>query len=145
MNQNDWITVEQTPLEAVAEMMRGRLQAEGIEAVLRGNRASSTAGVVSELNLSWANPLGGVEVRVHRADEARAREILAHDERDEADRAEARLRVTPLWVQVWGAAFAAGTLFYAASALSNRVEIGVGAALLGFGLVLWLGRRGGKI
>ena len=141
---DDWVTVEQTPLETTAEMMRGRLLAEGVEAVLRGNRASSTAGVVSELNLSWANPLGGIEVRVRAEDAARAREILAHDERDEADRAQARLHKTPLWVQLWGAAFAAGTLFYSALALSSSSAGAAGVALLGFGLVLWLGRRSNR-
>ena len=142
MNQSqDWITVERAQLEVVAEMMRGRLQAEGIESTLRGNRASGTAGAISELNLSWENPLGGVEVRVAPEDAERARQILARDERPSEDRIAAQLRQTPLWVQLWGAAFGAGTFFYTAWALSESWLLGMGAALVGFGLILWWGRR----
>ena len=68
MVKDNWVTVEQAPLEAVAEMMRGRLEAEGIEAVLRGNRVAGAAGIVNEFNISWSNPLGGVEVRVRPED-----------------------------------------------------------------------------
>ena len=85
MIQDNWTTVAHAQLEAVAQMMLGRLEAEGIEAVTRGNRVAGAAGIVNEFNISWNNPLGGIEVRVRPEDVARAREILAVDEREEAD------------------------------------------------------------
>ncbi len=52
MLHDEWVTVEQAPIEVVAEMMRGRLEAEGIEAILRGNLAASTVGAPNRLNTS---------------------------------------------------------------------------------------------
>ncbi len=93
---DDWVTVGHSPLEAIAEMMCSRLEAEGIDAVLRGNKASGTAGVINELNITWNNPLGGVEVRVHESDAETARGILAQrdDEEETEERTEKR-RVPP--------------------------------------------------
>ena len=143
MSEVDWVTVEQTPLEAVAEMMRARLEVEGVEAVLRGNRASSAAGVVNELNLSWSNPLGGVEVRVHRADAQRAREILAVDERPIQEQLERR--ETPFWIQLLGALAAGNFGYYLGFALTDNATTGAVCALIGFGAALALARRiGGR-
>lgn len=78
--KDEWETVAREPVEAFAIIKRDLLQSEGIEAVLRGNKASGAAGAVNELNVSWGNPLGGIEVRVHRDDAPEAREILeAHE------------------------------------------------------------------
>ena len=125
MIQDNWTTVAHAQLEAVAQMMRGRLQAEGIEAVLRGNRAAGAAGVVNELNISWNNPLGGVEVRVRPENAERARAILAVDERSRADRA--RTAPTPWPVRAAGASLVAATVFYLVEALGENW----GAALIG--------------
>lgn len=73
---DDWKTVARETTETLALLKRDYLQGAGIPAVLRGNKASSTAGAINELNISWDNPLSGVEVRVHKNDALLAREIL---------------------------------------------------------------------
>jgi hypothetical protein len=93
---DDWVTVGHSRLEAIAEMMRSRLEVEGIDAVLRGNKASGTAGVINELNISWDNPLGGVEVRVHESDAEKAREILAETQLDEDEVEESAVVADPV-------------------------------------------------
>ena len=70
----DSVVVAREATELAAEVVRGRLVADGIESWLTGAAASSTAGAINELNLSWNNPLGGVEVRVRPED---AEEALA--------------------------------------------------------------------
>ena len=134
MIEDNWVTVEQAPLEAVAEMMRGRLEAEGIEAVLRGNRVAGAAGIVNEFNISWQNPLGGVEVRVRPDDVPRAREILAIDGRSSADKT--RARQTPWGIRAAGASLVAGVIYYLVEALSASMSAGVAAAVAGFVVVM---------
>jgi hypothetical protein len=136
MPHDNWITVERAPIEAVAQMMLSRLETEGIEAVLRGNHAAATAGAINELNLSWNNPLGGVEVRVRGEDVERAREILAQRDDEEQPR-----RTTPLWIQILAALFVSQTAFVAGAGISGNAAWGVGAALVAFGAILALGRR----
>ncbi len=142
MIQDHWTTVAHAQLEAIAEMMRGRLEAEGIEAVLRGNRVAGAAGVVNELNISWSNPLGGIEVRVRPEDVERAKEILAVDERA-ADEPRRRLE-TPWWAQALGAWYGAvAGLMVAGIFQPPGIWISVVAAIAGYALVLWIGRRRG--
>lgn len=136
MKQDEWITVERAPVEAVAHMMRSRLETEGIEAILRGNRAAATAGAINELNLSWNNPLGGVEVRVRPEDAARAREILAARDDDEAPR-----RQAPLWIQIGAALWVAATVFAAVIGLTSNLAAALGTAILSCGAILALGRH----
>ena len=69
------IARESTELEA--EILRGRLEADGIETFVRGAAVASTIGPVNEFNSSWSNPLGGIEIRVREEDETEARSILA--------------------------------------------------------------------
>lgn len=137
MVKDDWITVERAPIEATAQMMRSRLEIEGIDAVLRGNHAAGTAGAINELNLSWENPLGGGEVRVRSEDAARAREILAARVDDEP----APRRTAPLWIQIAAALLVAQTAFVTGAGLSGQAAWGAGAALVAFGAILALGRR----
>ena len=134
--KDDWETVGRAPIEAIAQMMLSRLESEGIEAILRGNLAAGTAGAVNELNLSWENPLGGVEVRVRGEDAARAREILAARDDDEAPR-----RMTPLWIQIFAALLVAQAAFAVGAGVSGRSEWGAGVAIVSFGAILALGRR----
>ena len=142
MIQDNWVTVERAPLEAVAEMMRGRLEAEGIAAVLRGNRVAGAAGIVNEFNISWENPLGGVEVRVRPDDAARAREILQVDERSSADKAQRR--PTPWWVQAVGAGAASGVVYYVVAALSESLAAAIVATLVSFALIMAWSLRAGR-
>ena len=139
MVKDNWVTVEQAPLEAVAEMMRGRLEAEGIEAVLRGNRVAGAAGIVNEFNISWSNPLGGVEVRVRPEDVEKAREILAVDERSSDDKAQRT--PTPWWVAAVGAAAIAGLVYYVVAALSESLVAALLAGLFSFTIAMMLGGR----
>jgi hypothetical protein len=74
MPETTCIAREATELQA--EILRGRLEADGIEAWLRGAGVASTAGAINDLNTSWANPLGGVEIWVHTSDADEARAIL---------------------------------------------------------------------
>lgn len=80
------VFVERFATELEAEILRGRLEADGIETWSRGAGAASTMGAINELNLSWDNPLGGVEVRVRPEDAAEAhavaREIYGRKERE---------------------------------------------------------------
>lgn len=135
--KDDWVTVERAPIEAVAQMMLSRLETEGIDAVLRGNHAAGTAGAVNELNLSWDNPLGGVEVRVRPEDAARAGEILAVRDADETP----PRRSTPFWIQIAAALLVAQTAFFAGAGIFGGGAWGAGAAVVAFGAVLALGRR----
>ncbi len=138
MLQDNWVTVEQAPLEAVAEMMRGRLEAEGIEAVLRGNRVAGAAGIVNEFNISWQNPLGGVEVRVRPDDVERAREILAVDERSSEERVQNELRSLS-WVQLCGMAVAVAVILYVFAGVTTGDQITAALiAAVGFALALAL-------
>lgn len=125
MKPDEWVTVERNSMEAVAEVIRGRLEAEGIEAVLRGNRISSCAGPVNEFNLSWDNPLGGVEVRVHKDDEAAARAILAEATKETPRRVNAPSSGIQLWVAA-GCGFTGFTVF---AALDLRLGILAGALI----------------
>ena len=139
MIQDNWTTVAHARLEAVAEMMRGRLDAEGIEAVLRGNRAAGAAGIVNELNISWDNPLGGIEVRVRPADAQRAREILAVDEREEADFKDRE--PMPWAVRATGAGAVAGLIGWIVAALSENYAAALVGAIAGFLAMIALGMR----
>ncbi len=139
MIEDNWVTVEQAPLEAVAEMMRGRLEAEGIEAVLRGNRVAGAAGIVNEFNISWKNPLGGVEVRVRPNDVERAKEILAVDQRSSEERAQPS--PTPWWVMAVGAGAVAGVVYWVMAAVSENLLVALVCALAAFAAMIMLGRR----
>lgn len=140
---DDWVTVGHSRLEAIAEMMRSRLEVEGIDAVLRGNKASGTAGVINELNISWDNPLGGVEVRVHERDAEAARKILAEIQTeiqtDEYNAEETALAVEPinqtvepvrssgmrLYFQVFSALLIGVWIFAAVTAWSQNPNMGL--------------------
>ena len=137
--KDNWVTVERAQLEVVAEMMRGRLEAEGVEAVLRGNAAAGAAGAINELNLSWSNPLGGVEVRVRPEDVARAREILAQDNTD--PREPKRRATTPWWAQLYGVALVASVVCSFLPVFTGAQALGLVAALLVLGAGLWAWRR----
>ena len=139
MIQDNLVTVAHAQLEAIAEMMRGRLEAEGIEAVTRGNRVAGAAGFVNEFNISWSNPLGGVEVRVRPEDVARAREILAVDEREEADFKDRE--PMPWAVRATGAGAVAGVVWWIVMALSENWVAAMMCALISFIVMLALGKR----
>ena len=139
MIQDNWTTVAHAQLEAIAEMMRGRLEAEGIDAVLRGNRVAGAAGIVNEFNISWNNPLGGVEVRVRPEDAPRAREILAVDEREEADFKDKD--PMPLAVRATGAGAVAGLVYWIVAALGENTLESLVCGALGFLMMMALGIR----
>ena len=139
MIQDNWTTVAHAQLEAIAEMMRGRLEAEGIEAITRGNRVAGAAGVVNELNISWNNPLGGVEVRVRPEDAERAREILAVDEREAADLKD---RAPMPWaVRATGAGAVAGVAYWIIAAVSENYVAAIIGAIVSFVVMIALGKR----
>ena len=139
MIQDNWTTVAHAQLEAVAEMMRGRLEAEGITAVTRGNRVAGAAGIVNEFNISWNNPLGGVEVRVQPEDVARAREILAVDEREEADFKDKE--PMPLAVRATGAGAVAGVTYWIVAAVSENFGAALVCGVVSFIVMMVLGMR----
>ena len=139
MIQDNWTTVAHAQLEAVAQMMRGRLEAEGIEAVLRDNRVAGTAGIINEFNTSWNNPLGGVEVRVRPEDAARAREILEVDEREEADFKDRE--PMPWAVRATGAGAVAGLTYWIVAALSDNYAAALVCGAIGFLAMMALGMR----
>lgn len=132
MKPDEWVTVERNSVEAVAELIRGRLEAEGIEAVLRGNRVSSCAGPINELNLSWDNPLGGVEVRVHKNDEAAALAILA----EAVEQTPRRVNAPSPGLQ-WCLALGCAVVAYIVLGAFN-FHLGIAAAVIVFvGLILF--------
>ena len=139
MIQDNLVTVAHAQLEAVAEMMRGRLEAEGIEAVLRGNRVAGAAGIVNEFNISWNNPLGGIEVRVRPEDAGRAREILAVDEREDADFKDRE--PMPWAVRATGAGAVAGVCYWIVAAVSENYLAAGFCGILSFFGMLALGIR----
>ena len=139
MIQDNWTTVAHAQLEAIAEMMRGRLEAEGIDAVLRGNRVAGAAGIVNEFNISWNNPLGGVEVRVRPEDAPRAREILAVDEREAADFKDKELM--PLAVRATGAGAVAGLVYWIVAAVSENCAVAIVCGFVSFFGMMALGIR----
>ena len=139
MIQDNLVTVAHAQLEAVAQMMLGRLEAEGIEAVTRGNRVAGAAGIVNEFNISWSNPLGGIEVRVRPEDEQRAREILAVDEREEADFKDKY--PMPWAVRATGAGAVAGVAYWVIAAVSENWLAGLIGAVLSFFVMMALGKR----
>ncbi len=139
MIQDNWTTIAHAQLEAVAEMMRGRLEAEGIEAVTRGNRVAGAAGIVNEFNISWSNPLGGIEVRVRPEDVARAREILAVDEREAADFKDRE--PMPWAVRATGAGAVAGLVYWVVAAVGENYWAALIGALASFLAMLALGMR----
>ena len=139
MIQDNWVTVEHAKLEAIAEMMRGRLEAEGVEAVLRGNRVAGAAGIVNEFNISWENPLGGVEVRVRPEDAGRAREILAVDQRSSAERA--HKTPTPWWIAATSAGAVAGLAYWIVAAVSENWLAALVCGVVSFVLMMALGAR----
>lgn len=75
MSTTVMIAREATELDA--QIIAGRLEADGIETFVNGAVLASTIGPVNEYNSSWSNPLGGVEIRVRTEDEAEARAIVA--------------------------------------------------------------------
>ena len=139
MIQDNLVTVAHAQLEAVAQMMLGRLEAEGIEANLRGNRVAGAAGIVNEFNISWNNPLGGVEVRVQPEDAARAREILAIDERETADFKDRE--PMPLAVRATGAGAVAGLTYWIVAAIDENYWAAVICAFVSFIVMMALGTR----
>jgi len=140
---DEWVTVGHSPLEAIAEMMRSRLEAEGIEAVLRGNKASGTAGVINELNISWNNPLGGVEVRVHESDAETAREILA--QKDEEEPEEARPVQPMVSALQWYVTYIIGfTIAFSVIGVTGNAYLALVLGLLGAGAVFYFARRSKK-
>ena len=139
MIQDNLVTVAHAQLEAIAEMMRGRLEAEGIDAVLRGNRVAGAAGIVNEFNISWGNPLGGVEVRVRPEDVARAREILAVDEREAADFKDQE--PMPWAVRATGAGAVAGVAYWIIAAVSENYLWALIGAVVSFCVIMALGTR----
>ena len=142
MIQDNWTTVAHAQLEAIAEMMRGRLEAEGIEAVLRGNRVAGTAGIVNEFNTSWNNPLGGIEVRVRPEDVESAREILAVDEREDADHKDKE--PMPWAVRATGAGAVAGLTYWIVAAVSENYGAAIVCGVISFLVMMTLGMRGQK-
>lgn len=139
MIQDNWTTVAHAQLEAIAEMMRGRLEAEGIEAVLRGNRVAGAAGIVNEFNISWSNPLGGIEVRVRPDDLERAREILAVDEREAADFKDKN--PMPWAVRAMGAGAVAGVAYWIVVAVSENYGAAIVCGVVSFIVMMALGMR----
>jgi hypothetical protein len=136
ISEDAWATVERLQHEWSAEITRGRLEAEGIPAVLRGNKAAGAMGAVNELNTSWSNPLGGVEVRVLREDVARAKEVLS-----QGDESPIPPRPTPQWIQWCVAFWIASLFFYSVVGLTDNISAGFISALAAFGALLWLGKR----
>jgi hypothetical protein len=139
---SEWVTVETAPTAPLAEIVRGRLQADGIESVLRGDRVASTAGPITELNTSWSNPLGGVEVRVRQEDATEARELLRALRDDDIEDQEPRKpSVARLIFQFIAALWVAGVGFYLGAGATGNTAVGAICALVVFvGLLVW-GRR----
>lgn len=68
---NTFITIATFQYSSEAQIIKGRLEADGIEVFLADNYTIDTDPLVS-------NAIGGVKLRVHAEDEAKAKEILKH-------------------------------------------------------------------
>lgn len=85
---------EFSPLKA--NIMRTRLEADGIECFLKGETMASVIGSASYASGSWNHPEGNIALQVSEYDAERAREILREIEaapRDEED--EQWMKTTP--------------------------------------------------
>lgn len=77
------IAHEFSPLRA--NLLRTRLEAEGIECFLSGETLTSVVGSLSYAAASWSHPEGNITLRVRADDEALAREVLNSQEWDSQD------------------------------------------------------------
>ena len=77
------IAYEFSPLKA--NLIRSRLEADGIECFLSGETLASVAGPFSHVAASWEHPGGNIEIRVRASAAAAAKAILQEIESVPAD------------------------------------------------------------
>ncbi|HEX8833381.1 MAG TPA: DUF2007 domain-containing protein [Abditibacteriaceae bacterium] len=80
---DDFVTITTRQLSVEAHMVKGRLEAEGIDCFLWGDKLADAVGYPNSVASTWSNPLGGVQIRVRPADAEQAREVLREIEGDE--------------------------------------------------------------
>lgn len=131
----NWQPIEQFSTAAEAFLARDFLRAQGFECELRGEKVASLAGPVSEYNLSWQNPLGGVEIIVPEDQSEAARAILQETKRE----IRPAKRGAPIWFQILAAGSAGSLVFYVGAIIDLR--LGSLFALLTFFGLLILARR----
>ena len=116
------IAHEFSPLKA--NLMRTRLEADGIECFLQGETLTGVVGSLSYASASWNHPEGNITLRVHSEDSARATEILSEFEA-EKEKPEVEDFSSPIFwfiVKIMGAAL-----------LAVLVAVGVEMIYLGIG------------
>lgn len=67
--QNTFVTIARFPYSSEAQIIKGRLETEGIQVFLKDNITIDTDPLVSQA-------IGGIKLKVLAEDEAKAREIL---------------------------------------------------------------------
>ncbi len=72
---SNFVVLKTFPLAVEAEMLRGRLESEGIRCFLEGERLASVVGDFSQANAIW-NGSGGTKVLVGENDLTQARAVL---------------------------------------------------------------------
>lgn len=89
------IAYEFSPLKA--NLIRTRLEADGIECFLAGETVTSVVGPFSHAAASWEHPEGNIAIQVRASDAAEARTILQEleDSSDDEDDEEMRIPSRP--------------------------------------------------
>ncbi len=82
---SDFVVLKTCMLSIEAEMLRGRLESDGIRCFLEGDKAASVVGDFNRISTSWSNPLGGTKVLVSSDDLDVARAILKEIEYSNSD------------------------------------------------------------
>jgi len=119
------IAHEFSPL--TANMMRTRLEADGINCFLKGETLTGVVGSLSYVSASWEHPEGNITLQVHAENSVRAREILAELESEKEARPVEDFSSPIFWfvVKTMGAALLAAFA-------------GVGAEMIYFGAGQWI-------
>lgn len=98
---SNFVVLKTFQLAIEAEMLRGRLESEGVRCFLQGDKAASVVGDYNRVNTSWSNPLGGTQLLVSENDLVRAREVLCdieYSNGDKSSRPNARFQAVATWL-----------------------------------------------
>ena len=126
------IAYEFSPLKA--NLMRTRLEAEGIECFISGETLASVVGSASYASASWDHPHSNIELQVPLSQADQARELLRELESSPLDDDEEWPRETPSHaVNLLRVCISAGLSFYMALLIAGQSQN------------LWLGGLAGAV
>lgn len=134
------IAYEFSPLKA--NMMRTRLEADGIDCFIYGETLASVVGSASYASGSWDHPQGNIQVQVPLLQAGRARELLREIESTPLDDDEEWPREAPSRaIRLFRVCISGAVSFYAGlsiAAISNIWWIGVFAGVMIFTILCYL-------